>query len=222
MLGFISRSFVANWLRQDALEREAKGALGVTFTFGGLVTHIRSDSAAQRAGLQEGDFITKIGSTQISHEKALEYSIEDSAAGAELRFFLFRLDSESRSRLPMEIIVTKSITASGHASNPWSTDPSVSEFTSSIGFSAIHGVWISNLADHSPGVDAELWRGDIIYRVDANALTHRWKIRFVIESKPPGEQFKLFFLRKQLENEPWRPFTKELTSTNAVGLFAAQ
>jgi serine protease Do len=70
-------------LSVDDLTKETASQLGLKFTEGALVTKVQSDSMADRAGVEVGDVIVKVGQQSVKNVDELKKALEklDSASG---------------------------------------------------------------------------------------------------------------------------------------------
>ncbi|HET9055865.1 MAG TPA: PDZ domain-containing protein [Chitinophagaceae bacterium] len=82
---------------EDGEEFSNKGMLGITMKDhdkGAEVTNVHDESAAEKAGLQKGDVITKVGDKKVTDSKSLSEAVKSYKAGEEVNVVFLREGKE--------------------------------------------------------------------------------------------------------------------------------
>ncbi len=92
------------WLgaKLEALSREVADSLGIERAAGAIVTKVTSGGPADKAGLQVGDVITAVDTTEVADPRAVFYRLTTRGIGKQTRFDVIRKGR----RLPVQVALT--------------------------------------------------------------------------------------------------------------------
>jgi Do/DeqQ family serine protease len=162
-------SVTRGWLGvsiQPVTDEIAK-SFGLKKSRGALVSDIMAGGPAEKAGLKQGDVITRLAGKEIKDPRQLQLIVADIPAGQTVAVELFR---EGK---PLTLQVTLSSTASSAAVKPKSTSPqsgwfglTVEEIPKNMRIKGLAGVLVAEVEEEGIGAEAGIQRGDIIVAIN--------------------------------------------------------
>ena len=194
------------------------------------VSEVLPGSAAEAAGLQEGDIITKVGGRELRDSNQLRTTIANLAPGDNIDLDVVR-DGE-----PLTITVTLGARDDqiAQTNQPESDDSDDGNSMEDLGLNLsdptptslrrlgldsvdpVEGVLITSVDANSPAArDAELQRADIITEIDRQQIDNLEEFEQIYRSIKKGDTFLIRVLRVQPGSDPnnptLRPFLTALT-----------
>ncbi|NOX68000.1 MAG: DegQ family serine endoprotease [Gammaproteobacteria bacterium] len=168
----------------DTIDADSAKALGAEVDSGALVTSISPDSAAEKAGLQVDDIITKINNSKIDSGRELANAIGLKASGESVDIEFVR-DGQPRS---VRARLGRQITSSGGIDiHPGLEGAQFSSATTT----AASGVEVTAVEAGSPAAQRGLRAGDVITAVNRQPIRNLQQLREI------AQQGRILFLLVQ-------------------------
>jgi serine protease Do len=156
-------------------------SLGMSETKGVIVNSVVPGSAAERAGVRQGDVIVALDGSVVNDTNAFRNHIAASAPGTEVTLSLLRDNREQKIRATLGEFKPQSgqpeagedagPEAAGQGKLGLSVIPLTPEIISQLGLRAgTQGVVIDSVDPAGPGAAAGLTRGDVIQEVNRQAI----------------------------------------------------
>ena len=148
-------------------------SFGLKKARGALVSDIMAGSPAEKAGIKQGDVITRFAGKEIRYARQLQLVVADTPIGQKVDVEVFR-DGK-----PLTIPVTLASTDSTSARQPKSTEPqsgwfglTVEELPKNMRISGLAGVIVTEVEPDGVAAGAGIQRGDIIVSVNQKRIAH--------------------------------------------------
>lgn len=157
------------------LTPELAKKFGLDTKYGAFVNQVMPDSAAQEAGLEAGDIITKINGKQIKTFSDLRAQIATMGAGSKLKLQIIR--DGKRKNYNVELKEDSSANVLAGAIHPALEGAKLSDNNSA----KVKGVIVSDLQKNSPAMQIGLEDNDIIIGVDRTRVKSLKELRNYLE-----------------------------------------
>ena len=148
-------------------------SFGLKKARGALVSDIMAGSPAEKAGIKQGDVITRFAGKEIRDARQLQLVVADTPIGQKVDVEVFR-DGK-----PLTIPVTLASTDSASARQPKSTEPqsgwfglTVEELPKNMRISGLSGVIVTGVEPDGVAAGAGIQRGDIIVSVNQKRIAN--------------------------------------------------
>ncbi len=197
------------------------------------VSQVLPESAAEAAGLQEGDIITKVDGNELRDSNQLRTIIANLAPGDEIHLDIMR----DRALLNVTVMLGERDIETAENNQPDRDDADEDSSMEDLGLSlsdptpaslrrlglaeveSVAGVLITAVDPNSPAArDAELQRADIITEIDRQQVDNLDDFERAYRRIEKGETFLIRVLRLQPGTDPnnptLRPFLTALTKPN--------
>ena len=152
---------------------EIAQSFGLKKSRGALVSDILAGGPAEKAGLKQGDVITRLAGKEIKDPRQLQLIVADIPAGQIVAVELFR---EGK---PLTLQVTLVSTDSAAALKPKSTSPqsgwfglTVEEIPKNMRIKGLSGVIVAEVEEEGVAAEAGLQRGDIIVAINQKRVAN--------------------------------------------------
>ena len=187
------------------------GYLGVEFTSGDsaapVVAGVEPGSPAQTAGIQPGDLISKVGTTEVQNARAFRETVQSLGENATIPLRLTRAGN------PLDLTVQLSA-----ASRP----KVLPEHQPILGFRLSDrtegdGLIARTIVAASPAGRAGLKSGDVLMKIDGSPIRTGFDISIALADHQPGDRVKLTLLRDGKETELDYPLIAEADRDLGVG-----
>lgn len=167
-------------------------SLGMSETKGVIVNSVVPGSAAERAGIRQGDVIIALDGTAVNDTNAFRNHIASTAPGSEVTLTLLRDNREQKIRATLgEFKAETEESKEGRDSTPEATGqgklgvtviPLTPELASELSLRAgTQGVVVESVDPAGPGAAAGLARGDVIQEVNRQAIRSAADLRAAID-----------------------------------------
>lgn len=205
------------WLgvRVQGITPELREALKLRDERGALVSDVMKGSPAARAGLKKSDVIVGLDGRAIDSATELTDAVNALNAGKEVRITIVRDGSEltreakldarpvqrERRRLFPPIPPHRSEGNAGGGHLGVETQAMDDDLAAYFGTSGGRGVLVTDVQDDSPASAAGIRTGDIIVRVEGDAIANPTELLAAVREKESGEKVRLEILRQRRETE---------------------
>ncbi len=159
------------------LTPELAEAFGHDTQHGAFVNEVIAGSAAEQAGIEAGDIVTKLNNQKIRTFSELRAKIATLGAGKKITLTVVRDGKERVFNVTLQEAKEKNIAAK-------SLHPALEGASLSTNEDKIKGVLVENVAPNSPAARAGLEQGDIILGINRYRIKDMDDMRKVIEDKP--------------------------------------
>ena len=151
---------------------EIAQSFGLKHGRGALVSDIMSGGPAEKAGIKQGDIITRFAGKEIKDARQLQLVVADIPAGQKVDVEIYRNGK------PMTLPVTLSSTDSAAALKPKSTEPqagwfglTVEEVPKNMRINGLTGVLVTGVEPDGMAAEAGLQKGDVIVSVNQKRVS---------------------------------------------------
>ncbi len=175
-----------------------------------IVEAVAPGSPAERAGLQEGDILVKIGESPVTSVVEARDILRGTLAGDSLVFTLSRSGNKIAVKATLEPVTKPLATAA--------TGRAILGIT--LGAATKDGgVKLDAVTSGGPAERAGLKAGDVIVKVDGKEVSGPDGLRSVLGNKTPGDRLELIVLRgeERLEKSPVMEAEERATGRGGVG-----
>lgn len=156
---------------QPVTEEIAK-SFGLSRTYGALISDIMAGGPAEKAGLKQGDIITRFAGKEIRDARQLQLVVADTPVGEKVEVEIYR---EGRAQ---KLSVTIGNSESASAVKPRSAEPqtgwfglTVEELPDDMRLNGVKGVIITAVDPEGMAAESGIQRGDIILSVNQKKVT---------------------------------------------------
>lgn len=166
-------------------------SLGMSETKGVIVNSVRSGSAAERAGVRQGDVITEIDGSRVSDVNAFRNRIASMGPNTEVTLTVFRDGREQKIRATLgefnpEATPTENQNEGGPDSDGGklgiSVEPLTPEIASQLNLKpGTQGVVVDSVDAAGPASAAGIQRGDVIQEVNRQPIRSEQDLRTAID-----------------------------------------
>lgn len=168
-----------------------------------VIDRIVNNSAAQRAGLQNGDIITKVNSTEINSVQNLIYELKQHQVGDVVNINYIRNGQATQMEVELSAKQTRT-----HRTYSYTYDSRVDRDPCKVFigvFNTAHynerGVKVTSVIDDTPASEAQLLAGDYITALDGvNVKSHR-QLLAERNKHNPGDKFMITYTRNGVSYE---------------------
>ena len=150
---------------------EIAQSFGLQKSRGALVSDIMSGSPAEKAGLKQGDVITRFGGKDIKDARQLQMLVADTQAGQKVEMDVVRNGK------PLKLTVTLANSESASAQKPKSTEPQagwfglmVEELPRNMRMRGLSGVIVTQVDPEGVAAEAGIQQGDVIVSVNQKRI----------------------------------------------------
>jgi Do/DeqQ family serine protease len=168
-------------------------SLGLKEARGVIISQVQPGSAAERAGLKQGDIITALNGVAVDTPNAFRNQIAGTAPGAEVRLTIVRDNREQQ--ISAKLGEFRPETAEGNDGGSGdgtgktntgklviSVEPLTPELRSQLGLpAATQGVLVGELDPVGPAAHAGLERGDVIEQINRQPVRSAIDVRTALE-----------------------------------------
>ncbi len=149
---------------------------------GAKLVSVTADSPAAKAGLKDGDVVTKVGDTKIANDDELVNSYATSKAGDKLKLTVVRDKKEQMIEITL-------------GTRPGEGGPAATAAVPSVGFTQgraqTAGVLVGTVTDNGPADKAGMKEGDLIVAVDGKPVEGLQDQRTILATKKEGDKVKV-------------------------------
>ncbi|HEX8959974.1 MAG TPA: DegQ family serine endoprotease [Geobacteraceae bacterium] len=152
---------------------EIAQSFGLKKAVGALVSDVMAGSPAEKAGLKQGDVITRFAGKEIRDPRQLQMIVADTPVGQKAEVDIFR-DGK-----PLKLSVTLASTESAQARKPRSTAPqsgwfglTVEDLPRNMRISGLTGVIVTAVDPEGPATEAGIQQGDVIVSVNQKRIAN--------------------------------------------------
>jgi serine protease Do len=180
------------------IDSDMAASLGMSETKGVIVNSVRPGSAAEKAGIRQGDVITAVDGTAVNDSNAFRNRVASSGPGSEITLTILRDNREQKIGATLGEFNPETA-PSGQQGNNGPNEPgggklglSVEPLTPEIAAElnlrpGTQGVVVDSVDPAGPAVEAGIQRGDVIAEVNRQAIHSAADLRAAIDksgSKP--------------------------------------
>lgn len=188
-------------LPQEITENLAEG-LGLKSTEGVLVAKVEQNTPAEKAGLKEGDVITKFDGKPVTTVEKFRLMVAETPVGKEVEIAIIRDKQEKKLRAKIgETPTTEVAAAPEKEEKPW-LGLKVAEATGDearrLGIKEKEGVVVTEVEAGSAADDAGIRQGDIIKKIGSKAISNLSDYSSAVRTYK-GEKKPIVFLIKRGE-----------------------
>ena len=148
-------------------------SFGMKKAQGALIADVMSGGPAEKAGIKQGDIITKFGDREIKDARQLQLAVAQTPAGQQVKVEVFR---EGRAQT---LTLTVASSDSAAAQNPRSTEPqsgwfglTVEDLPRSMRSAGLKGVVVTDVDPDGIGANSGIQRGDVIVSVNRQRIAN--------------------------------------------------
>jgi len=189
---------------------------------GAKITNVTDESAADKAGLKEGDIITKFGDEKVEDADDLykavgKYKADDKVTVA------YKRDGKDATAT-VTLLKNKDVTVFGYGSQNFKLSPNIGGYSFRFGKPRMgvqaqdtedgKGVKLLDVNDESPADKAGLKDDDIITQVDGKNITSVDDLKDAIKDGKDGDTFKVTYTRDGVSKTVDVHYPKELKTSN--------
>jgi Do/DeqQ family serine protease len=169
-------------------------SLGMSEAKGVIVNSVQSGSAAERAGLRQGDIITAINDSPVSDTNAFRNRVASSGPGSEVTLTVLRDEKEQKIRATLGEFTEQAAREENQSEggpNPRSggagklgisVEPLTPEIAQELQLKpGTTGVVVNSVDPAGPAVEAGIQRGDVIQEVNRQPVKSAEELRAAIE-----------------------------------------
>lgn len=171
---------------------EIASSLGLKEARGVIVSEVQAGSAAERAGLKQGDVITSFNGQAISDSNALRNRVATTAPGTEVTLTVWRGQSEQQLRATLGELVAQTSRESEQNRDERETNdggqlgvnvqPLTPEAAAQLGLrSGTQGLVVRGVDPSGPAADAGIREGDVIEQVNQQSVRSVADVRAAIQ-----------------------------------------
>jgi serine protease Do len=168
-------------------------------TNGALVGDVQADSPAQRAGLQQGDIITQLGSQKIENSNQLRNIVADIAPGKTVKVHVFRNGQERVLDLTVGEQPAQGAGDEEAAAEEESPADSLglelqslnAELAKRLGTKKSQGVVITNIRPDGLAANSGLLPGDIVLSVNGKKVSSVAEFRKAVDKAALGKGIRM-------------------------------
>lgn len=162
-----------------------------------VVDAVHPESPAQKAGIQKGDIVVRIGEQAVSTPQSVREWIQAAPPGAKIKLSLMRAGKAIE--VSAELIATSRPMKPPTGPRPY-LGLEVEELKEG------DGVKVKTVAANSPAAKAMIEVGDHMLKVDGDEFNRPGKLQEILSVKRPGETLTFIVLGKEMKE-------KQLTAT---------
>ncbi len=151
---------------------EIAQSFGLKHVRGALISDVMAGSPAEKAGIKQGDVITRFAGKEIKDARQLQLVVADIPAGQKADVEVYRNGK------PMTLQVTLSSTDSAAALKPRSTEPqagwfglTVEDLPKNMRVRGLSGVLVTGLDPEGMAAEAGVQKGDVIVSVNQKKVS---------------------------------------------------
>jgi serine protease Do len=164
-------------------------SLGLTAARGAIVTEVRPETPAERAGVKQGDVILSLDGKAIDSTNSLRTSVGRLAPGTAVTLTLLR-DGQERSLKVSLAEMTPQVTENGEGQAPeqsrgqygLSVEPLTPELARELEVRARTGVVVASIDPDGAAAEAGLQEGDVIEKVNQRPVTSAQELRSALDA----------------------------------------
>jgi len=187
----------------------ASPSLGMSEAKGVIVNSVRSGSAAERAGIRQGDVITAINDAAVSDSNAFRNRVASNAPGTEVTLTVLRDNREQKIRATLGEATEETARSEnqneggpnergGGGKLGISVEPLTPEIAQELQLKpGTTGVVVDSVDPTSPAVEAGIQRGDVIQEVNRQPVRSADDLRAAVEKS--GTKPALLLLNRRGE-----------------------
>jgi len=184
-------------------------SLGMPEAKGVIVNSVRTDSAAEKAGIRRGDVITAINDTAVSDTNAFRNRVASNPPGSEVTLTVLRDNKEQKIRATLGEFNTETARAEnqdegaptsrgGAGKLGLTVEPLTPELAQELGLSAgTTGVVVDSADPTGPAGAAGIRRGDVIQEVNRQPVRSADELRAAIDKN--GDKPALLLINRRGE-----------------------
>lgn len=180
------------------IDSDMAASLGMSETKGVIVNSVRQGSAAEKAGIHQGDVITAIDGTPVSDSNAFRNRVASSGPGTEVTLTVLRDNREQKIRATLGEFTPENAQSEQRGSNGptdegggklgLSVVPLTPEIAAELNLRpGTQGIVVDSVDPAGPAVEAGISRGDVIQEVNRQTMRSAADLRAAIDrngSKP--------------------------------------
>ena len=190
------------------VDQETQEAFNLKSRDGAFVDSVEKDGPAEKAGVQAGDTIVKVGGTPIKETRQLIDRVSAVAPGGKVELEIVR---EGKTRTVTATLGERPGAENGEEESGEAPQGAVDKLGLSVedlsarsrrGFEIpndVEGVVVTDVAELSPAEDGGLRPGDVITQANGAEITSAKDFRSVVEKVKSGGVVRLYVYRPQLD-----------------------
>ena len=190
------------------IDSDMATSLGMSETKGVIVNSVRPGSAAEKAGIHQGDVITQIDGTPVSDSNAFRNRVASSGPGTEVTLTILRDNREQKIRATLGEFNPETAKSGEQGSNGpsepgggrlgLSVEPLTPEIASELNLRAgTQGVVVDSVDPAGPALAAGIGRGDVIQEVNRQPIRSAADLRAAIDKS--GSRPALVLINRRSE-----------------------
>lgn len=198
--GRVTRAYIG--IMPQEITSDIMEAFNLKEVSGVLITKVEKDSPADKAGLEVGDVILKIGSEKVSNVARFRIAVATSQIGEEIPVRILRENKERTVKVVLEAFPEDSVAsvADKNGKTAVATGISVesidSQFAKRLNISSEKGVVVSSIDADSPAARSGLQPGFVILSIDGRDVNSVGDFRTILaEAKTAMDKEGRKFMR---------------------------
>lgn len=169
--GKVSRGYLGVTMNPEALDKDLAEALNAQGTKGVLISDVLPDSAAQEAGLQTGDIITKFNGQEITDNKQLRFAVAATPPGTKVKIEILRDGKQKDLDVTLKELPSEEIAASEQGEDKEQPDKKEVSFLKGVEITEI-----PEATERGPGFPKNI-EGVLVSRVDPASSAFKQGLR---------------------------------------------
>jgi serine protease Do len=179
-------------------------SLGLSTTRGAIVTEVRPETPAERAGVKQGDVILSLDGKAIDSSNSLRTSVARLAPGTAVTLTLLRGGREQDLKVSLGEAPRVTMTENGESESPeqsrgkygLAVQPLTPELARELNVRARTGVVVAELDPDGAAADAGLQEGDVIEQVNQKSVSSAQELRAALDAGGPDKPALLLVNRR--------------------------
>jgi len=181
--GKVTRGQLGVYIQE--LTKDLADSFGLESTQGALVSRVMEDSAAEKAGLKQGDIILRINGKPVGKVSDFRNQIAMTPPDTKVSLDILRDGKEQQVKVTIGTLATDK---SGRPTDSESLEelgmklqPLTPDLAERLGYQGESGALVANVDPDSPAARAGIERGDLIQEVNRSAVTSPEEVRAEIK-----------------------------------------
>jgi serine protease Do len=196
--GQVSRGYLGVSIQN--IDEEMAEGLGVDARKGVVVGEVQPGTAAEKAGIKNGDVIIKLDGEAVEDVAGLRNRISQTPPGTTVSLIVVRQGREKTYKIKLGELDSEATAAAPAAQIKeklgWEVQALTDEIAGKLGYEGYGGVVISEVRSGSVGARKGLRRGDLIVEVSQQPVTTVGEYSSAVGKVSPGEVLLLVVRRR--------------------------